>query len=118
MATIGNTPDHLATACYQRQKVLEKYIQSVKRLIDLEFISALSDVLPDLLESLEQEKSQMSEVHEALALRYRQEPYRSCHVLKRWKTRAIAMLASITTICKTEIPESNSNRFTSLGQSF
>ncbi len=74
------------TACYQRQMVLEKYIQSVKRLIELLSLSLhWSDVLPDLLESLEQEQSQMSEVYEAQALRYRQEPYRLklSYVLKR-----------------------------------
>jgi len=74
------------TACYQRQMVLEKYIQSVKRLIDLLSLSLhWSDVLPDLLESLEQDQSQMSEVYEAEALRYRQEPYRLklSYVLKR-----------------------------------
>jgi phosphoenolpyruvate carboxylase len=74
------------TACYQRQMVLEKYIQSVKRLIDLLSLSLQwSDILPDLLESLEQEQSQMGEVYEALALRYRQEPYRLklSYVLKR-----------------------------------
>jgi len=74
------------TACYQRQMVLEKYIQSVKRLIDLLSLSLhWSDILPDLLESLEQDQSQLSEVYEALALRYRQEPYRLklSYVLKR-----------------------------------
>lgn len=74
------------TACYQRQMVLEKYIKSVKRLTDLLSLSLhLSDVLPDLLESLEQEQSQMSDVYEAQALRYRQEPYRLklCYVLKK-----------------------------------
>ncbi|MUL38857.1 phosphoenolpyruvate carboxylase [Gloeocapsopsis dulcis] len=74
------------TACYQRQMVLEKYIQSVKHLIDLLSLSLhWSDVLPELLESLEQDQSQMSEVYEALALRYRQEPYRLklSYLLKR-----------------------------------
>ena len=74
------------TACYQRQMVLEKYIHSVKRLIELLSISLhWSDVLPDLLESLEQDHSELSEVYEALALRYRQEPYRLklSYVLKR-----------------------------------
>ncbi len=74
------------TACYQRQMVLEKYIKSVKRLTDLLSLSLhLSDVLPDLLESLEQEQSQMNEVYEAQALRYRQEPYRLklCYILKK-----------------------------------
>lgn len=74
------------TACYQRQLVLEKYIHSVKRLTNLLSISLhWSDVLPDLLESLEQDRLQMIEVYEALALRYRQEPYRLklAYILKR-----------------------------------
>ena len=74
------------TACYQRSLVLEKYIQSVKGLINLLSVSLhWSDVLPDLLESLEQDQSQLSEVYEALALRFRQEPYRLklSYILKR-----------------------------------
>lgn len=65
------------TACYQRSLVLGKYIQSVRRLIDLLSLSLhWSDVLPDLLESLEQDQVQMPETYESLAIRYRQEPYR------------------------------------------
>lgn len=65
------------TACYQRNLVLEKYIQSVKNLINLLSLSLhWSDVLPDLLESLEQDQVHMPEVYEQLAIRYRQEPYR------------------------------------------
>jgi phosphoenolpyruvate carboxylase len=65
------------TACYQRDIVLEKYIQSVSRLTSLLSLSLhWSDVLPDLLDSLEQDRSQMPEVYERLAIRYRQEPYR------------------------------------------
>jgi phosphoenolpyruvate carboxylase len=74
------------TACYQRNMVLGKYIESVKRLINLLSLSLhWSDILPDLLESLEMEQSQLSEVYEELALRYRQEPYRLklSYVLKR-----------------------------------
>ncbi|AUT04036.1 phosphoenolpyruvate carboxylase [Nostoc sp. CENA543] len=74
------------TACYQRKMVLERYIKSVKQLIELLSISMhWSDVLPDLLESLELDQSQLSEVYDALALRYRQEPYRLklSYVLKR-----------------------------------
>ncbi|MEH2036077.1 phosphoenolpyruvate carboxylase [Nostoc sp.] len=74
------------TACYQRKMVLGRYIQSVKNLIELLSVSMhWSDVLPDLLESLELDQSQLSEVYEALALRYRQEPYRLklAYVLKR-----------------------------------
>ncbi|MBF2016887.1 MAG: phosphoenolpyruvate carboxylase [Rivularia sp. T60_A2020_040] len=74
------------TACYQRHMVLEKYIESAKALIELLSVSLhWSDVLPDLLESLEIEQSQMSGVYDALALRYRQEPYRLklAYVVKR-----------------------------------
>jgi phosphoenolpyruvate carboxylase len=65
------------TACYQRNLVLEKYIQSVGRLTNLLSLSLhWSDVLPELLDSLEQDRSQMPEVYERLSIRYRQEPYR------------------------------------------
>lgn len=65
------------TACYQRGMVLEKYIKSIGRLIDLMSLSLhWSDVLPELLDSLEQDRSQMPEVYERLAIRFRQEPYR------------------------------------------
>jgi phosphoenolpyruvate carboxylase len=65
------------TACYQRNLVLEKYIHSVRRLIDLLSLSLhWSDVLPDLLESLEQDQLRMPDVYDHLAIRYRQEPYR------------------------------------------
>lgn len=74
------------TACYQRNLVLEKYLQSVRRLIDLLSLSLhWSDVLPDLLESLEQDQLQMPDVYDQLAVRYRQEPYRLklSYVVKR-----------------------------------
>ncbi|BAZ31718.1 phosphoenolpyruvate carboxylase [Cylindrospermum sp. NIES-4074] len=74
------------TACYQRKMVLERYIHSVKQLIELLSVSMhWSDVLPDLLESLELDQSTLSEVYDSLALRYRQEPYRLklAYVLKR-----------------------------------
>src|ERR687886_783234 len=65
------------TACYQRGLVLEKYVQSVGRLINLLSLSLhWSDVLPELLDSLEQDRSQMPDLYERLAIRYRQEPYR------------------------------------------
>lgn len=65
------------TACYQRNLVLEKYIQSMGRLIDLLSLSLhWCDVLPDLLESLEQDQVHMPEIYDKLAIRYRQEPYR------------------------------------------
>ena len=65
------------TACYQRNLVLEKYINSVEHLTNLLSLSLhWSDVLPELLDSLEQDRSQIPEVYEQLAIRYRQEPYR------------------------------------------
>ncbi|MBD2040744.1 phosphoenolpyruvate carboxylase [Microcoleus sp. FACHB-672] len=74
------------TACYQRHVVLEKYAQSLRQLTELLSLSLhWSDVLPELLESLEQDRQQMPEIYEQLAIRYRQEPYRLklSYVLKR-----------------------------------
>jgi phosphoenolpyruvate carboxylase len=74
------------TACYQRQMVLEKYVTSVKKLVSLLSLSLhWCDVLPDLLESLEQDQQQFPEVYEQLAIRFRQEPYRLklSYILKR-----------------------------------
>jgi phosphoenolpyruvate carboxylase len=74
------------TACYQRHLVLEKYISAVKRLSELLSLSLhWSDVLPELLESLDRDKSEFPEVYEQWAIRYRQEPYRLklAYVLQR-----------------------------------
>ncbi len=96
------------TACYQRTIVLERYIQSVKRLINLLSVSLhWSDVLPDLLESLEVDQSQLSEVYDELALRYRQEPYRlkMSYLLKRLENTRDRNLALYTRETpKTEVP--------------
>lgn len=65
------------TACYQRNLVLEKYMESVKKLVTLLSLSMhWGDVLPSLLESLEQDQLQMPEIYNEYAIRYRQEPYR------------------------------------------
>jgi phosphoenolpyruvate carboxylase len=65
------------TACYQRGLVLERYIKSIEQLRSLLSQSLhWSQVLPELLESLEQERVQMPDIYEDLAVRYRQEPYR------------------------------------------
>src|ERR671933_382111 len=65
------------TACYQRHLVLEKYIGAVKRLNELLSLSLhWSDVLPELLESLDRDRSEFPDVYEQWAIRYRQEPYR------------------------------------------
>jgi phosphoenolpyruvate carboxylase len=65
------------TACYQRGIVLEKYIQSIQGLSELLSLSLhWSNVLQDLLDSLEKDRLQMPEIYEQLAIRYRQEPYR------------------------------------------
>ncbi|MBE9078013.1 phosphoenolpyruvate carboxylase [Romeria aff. gracilis LEGE 07310] len=65
------------TACFQRNLVLDKYMGSVQKLTHLLSLSLhWSEVLPDLLESLEQDQLQMPEIYDELAIRYRQEPYR------------------------------------------
>jgi phosphoenolpyruvate carboxylase len=65
------------TACYQRNLVLNKYIASVSSLTELLSLSLhWSEVLPELLESLEQDQVKMPQVYDRLAIRYRQEPYR------------------------------------------
>lgn len=72
------TPDITwQTACYQRGIVLKKYITSVRELSSKLSLSLhWSNVLPDLLESLEQDRSHFPDIYERLAIRYRQEPYR------------------------------------------
>ncbi len=65
------------TACYQRDIVLNKYLGSLENLTSLLSLSLhWSSVLPELLDSLEQDRAHMNEVYEQLAIRYRQEPYR------------------------------------------
>ena len=65
------------TANYQRNMVIGKYLKSVRKLTDLLSLSLhWSEVLPDLLESLEEDQIQMPGIYEELAIRYRQEPYR------------------------------------------
>jgi len=65
------------TAVFQRSIVLKKYLQSIEKLTSLLSLSLhWSNVLPELLESLEQDKLQMPEVYDQYAIRYRQEPYR------------------------------------------
>ncbi len=74
------------TACYQRNLVLEKYITSVERLITLLSLSLhWCDVLPELLESLEQDQQQLPDIYQQHSVRFRQEPYRLklAYVLKR-----------------------------------
>ncbi|HHP7231028.1 MAG TPA: phosphoenolpyruvate carboxylase [Xenococcaceae cyanobacterium] len=66
-----------ATACYQRGIVLEKYLKSIHQLRELLSLSLhWSKVVPELLDSLEQDRQKLPEIYEKLAVRYRQEPYR------------------------------------------
>jgi phosphoenolpyruvate carboxylase len=74
------------TACYQRGIVLKKYIKSTRGLTNALSLSLhWSNVLPELLESLEQDKSHFPEIYDELAIRYRQEPYRLklTYIIKR-----------------------------------
>jgi phosphoenolpyruvate carboxylase len=72
------TPDITwQTSCYQRNVILEKYMESVKKLITLLSLSMhWSEVQPSLLDSLEQDQIQMPDIYNLLAIRFRQEPYR------------------------------------------
>ncbi len=65
------------TACYQRDLVLGKYIESIKVLTKTLSVSLhWGDVDTRLLDTLEQEQRHFPDIYEALSLRYRQEPYR------------------------------------------
>lgn len=65
------------TACYQRNLVLEKYIESLDHLTKLLSLSLhWSEVQPELLDSLDHDQQVMPELYEHWAIRYRQEPYR------------------------------------------
>jgi phosphoenolpyruvate carboxylase len=83
------TPDVTwQTACYQRNVVLGKYIESIQKLVTLLSLSMhWSDVLPSLLESLEQDQLLMPDIYNQLAIRFRQEPYRLklTYILERLK---------------------------------
>jgi len=66
-----------STACYQRNLVLDKYVDSVTQLGDILSLSLhWSNVLPELLDSLERDRIFMPEVYDKYYVRYRQEPYR------------------------------------------
>lgn len=74
------------TACYQRNLVLEKYIEAVKKLITLLTLSQYwSEVPPGLEKSLGQDQLQMPEVYDKLSIRFLGEPYRFklSYILKR-----------------------------------
>jgi phosphoenolpyruvate carboxylase len=65
------------TACYQRNLVIEKYLQSLRELISILSPSLhWSNVSQDLLDTLERDRIQLPEIYEQLAIRFRQEPYR------------------------------------------
>ncbi|NJR38367.1 MAG: phosphoenolpyruvate carboxylase [Leptolyngbyaceae cyanobacterium CSU_1_4] len=99
------------TAGYQRNLVLGKYIGSMGYLTNLLSLSLhWSDVLPELLESLEQDQMQLPEVYESLAIRYRQEPYRLklAYIQKRLENTRDRSIQLYNGDCfHTEIPEIN-----------
>ncbi|MEM9447720.1 MAG: phosphoenolpyruvate carboxylase [Cyanobacteria bacterium P01_E01_bin.6] len=99
------------TACYQRRLVLEKYIQATERLVELLSLSLhWSDVLPDLLESLEQDQVRFPEIYDALSIRFRQEPYRLklSYVIQRLKNTLERNRQLYESDCfRDELPEVN-----------
>ena len=65
------------TACYQRQLMLDRYIDATANLRDQLSVSMQwSHVSSSLLESLETDRVKFPEIYEARATRYRSEPYR------------------------------------------
>jgi phosphoenolpyruvate carboxylase len=65
------------TACYQRGIVLNKYLQSVRQLTTaLSLSQEWSNVSPDLLSSLDHDRSHLPGIYDRCYKRYRQEPYR------------------------------------------
>ncbi|MBW4467722.1 MAG: phosphoenolpyruvate carboxylase [Pegethrix bostrychoides GSE-TBD4-15B] len=116
------TPDITwKTASYQRNLVLGKYIDSVKRLTNLLSMSLhWSDVLPDLLESLEQDQAQIPEVYEQLAIRYRQEPYRLklAYIQKRLENTQARSYQLYSSDYPPEIPEVNPATVYASGKAF
>lgn len=81
------TPDITwQTSCYQRNLVLEKYIQSINKLINLLTLSQYwSEVPPGLEKSLGQDQLQMPDVYDRLSIRFLGEPFRFklSYILKR-----------------------------------
>ena len=110
------------TACYQRGMILEKYIHSVHRLKDLLSLSLhWSDVLPDLLESLEQDQLQMPAIYDQLAIRYRQEPYRLklAYIQKRLEnTRDRNAIINNSDCLRGDVPDYNPNTIYASGAAF
>ncbi|MEL6320333.1 MAG: phosphoenolpyruvate carboxylase, partial [Cyanobacteria bacterium J06626_14] len=99
------------TACYQRSLVLEKYIQSTDQLVELLSLSLhWSDVLPDLLESLEQDQIHFPVIYDALSIRFRQEPYRLklSYIIQRLKNTLERNQQLYQSDCfRDELPEVN-----------
>ncbi|MFN4067616.1 MAG: phosphoenolpyruvate carboxylase [Thermosynechococcus sp.] len=110
------------TACYQRNLVLEEYIKSVERLINLLSLSLhWCDVLPELLDSLELDQRQLPSIYDQYAVRYRQEPYRLklTYVLKRLQnTRDRNRALQTYCIRGNEAEKLNNGQFYRHGQEF
>jgi len=81
------TPDITwQTSCYQRNVVLEKYIEAIRKLVDLLTLSQYwCEVPPGLEKSLGQDQLQMPDVYDKLSIRFLGEPYRFklSYILKR-----------------------------------
>jgi phosphoenolpyruvate carboxylase len=74
------------TGCYQRNLVIEKYIESLRKLITLLSVSMhWSDFDPEFLQSLEEDQQTFPDIYEQYSIKFRQEPYRLklSYILKR-----------------------------------
>ncbi len=110
------------TACYQRNMVLGKYIESVDNLTELLSLSLhWSDVLPELLESLEQDQARMPDIYEANAVKFRQEPYRLkfSYIKRRLEnTRERNQQLQNSDFSQTDLPENSLQLIYSNGAEF
>ncbi len=102
------------TACYQRGIVLKKYIKCTRALTNSLSLSLhWSNVLPELLESLEQDKAHFPEIYDELAIRYRQEPYRLklTYIIKRL-SNTLDRSRQVSDWDSLELPKADLNPYT------
>ena len=109
------------TACYQRQIVIEKYLDSISQLREILSLSLhWSDVQQELLDSLEQDQQEMPGIYQELAIRYRQEPYRLklAYIARRLKNTLDRNQALSSAVGRQAISEIHTDNFYAKGEEF
>ena len=109
------------TACYQRQIVIGKYLDSISQLREILSLSLhWSDVQQELLDSLEQDQQEMPNIYQELAIRYRQEPYRLklAYISRRLRNTLERNQALSSAVGRQAISEINTDNFYATGDEF